>query len=247
MVKFKLMFNKDKETEYLNEMAAQGYAMTGFFAGFYTFDRCRPGEYVYQVDITEGMFRVNNDYREFMWEMGVEIVCIWGMWVILRKKAAEGPFVLYTDVESTIEHYEKIKKMFKIATILELSLIVVELVGAATMENKADIGMPLGFACLLAAFVVAFIREISRVEGILRELRERTGAESPGKERKGKGLPSGFLSLGLILNGIGCLIPRAEEGGWLSILQGPAKWMLHGLALVLVIAGLVFTMRQHGE
>ena len=33
MVKFKLMFNKDKETDYLNEMAKQGYAMTGFFAG----------------------------------------------------------------------------------------------------------------------------------------------------------------------------------------------------------------------
>ena len=111
MVKFRLYLNKDDETKYLNEMAAKGYAMpgprhpmTGFFAGFYSFEKCRPGEFIYQVDITEGMFRVTNDYREFMQEMGVEIVCLWGMWVILRKKAADGPFVLYTDVESTTEH-----------------------------------------------------------------------------------------------------------------------------------------------
>ena len=104
MVKFKLFINKGEETEYLNEMARKGYAMTGFALGFYTFESCRPGEYIYQVDITEGLFRVSGDYRDFMREMGVEIVCLWGPWVILRKRAEEGPFVLYTDVESSIEH-----------------------------------------------------------------------------------------------------------------------------------------------
>ena len=70
MVRFRLYANKDEETAYLNEMAARGYAMTGFFAGFYSFEKCRPGEFIYQVDITEGWFRVSSDYREFMQEMG---------------------------------------------------------------------------------------------------------------------------------------------------------------------------------
>lgn len=70
MVRFRLYYDKEMETEYLNEMSRQGYAMTGFFAGFYHFDRCAPGEYIYQVDLTEGLFRVSEDYREFMRELG---------------------------------------------------------------------------------------------------------------------------------------------------------------------------------
>lgn len=241
MVKFKLMFNKDKETEYLNEMAGKGCAMTGFCFGFYTFDRCTPGEYIYQVDITERPFQAGNEYREFMQEMGVEIICLWGPWVILRKRAAEGPFVLYTDVESTIEHYQKIKKMFKIATILEIICIAIELAGAAKAGNKADMALPLGAAFLLGAFVVAFLREIARVEGILRELRERMGMESPGRAWKGR--PSGFLSLGLILNAAGFLISEIECSGWMRMAQEPAEKVFHVLALIFMAVGLVFTIR----
>ncbi len=247
MVKFKLMFNKDKETDYLNEMAKQGYAMTGFFAGVYTFDSCRPGDYIYQVDITEGMFRVSNDYREFMQEMGVEIICLWGPWVILRKKAAEGPFVLYTDVESTIEHYQKIKKMFKIATIVEIMCIMTELISAVRMREESGMALPLGFACLMAVFPLAFFREIARVEGILRELRERIGMESARNAWTGIGRLSGFFSLGLILHAIGFLIPRMDGSGWLSMVQEPAKEAFHVLALIFMIVGLVLTMRGHRE
>ena len=124
-------------------MSRKGYAMTGFLAGFFRFEACRPGEYLYQVDLTEGFFRVKKDYREFMREMNVEIVCLWGPWVILRKKAVEGPFELYTDVESSIEHYERARWMFKIAAVLEIAAAVVELVCAANSQDKAVIGMSL--------------------------------------------------------------------------------------------------------
>lgn len=49
MIKFKLYFDKDAETKWLNQMAAEGWAMTGFFAGFYTFEKCEKGKYIYQV------------------------------------------------------------------------------------------------------------------------------------------------------------------------------------------------------
>ena len=38
-----------KEVFY-SEMADEGYAMTGFFAGFYIFEKCEPGEYSYKID-----------------------------------------------------------------------------------------------------------------------------------------------------------------------------------------------------
>ena len=86
MIKFRLYYDKDKETLWLNEMADQGYAMTGFFAGFYTFEKCEPGEYRYQVDFSEKLFALGTDYREFMKEMNIEIVQQWFFWIILPVK-----------------------------------------------------------------------------------------------------------------------------------------------------------------
>lgn len=96
MKKFRLYYDKDKETQWLNEMAAQGYAITSFFAGFYTFDTCTPGKYTYQVDFGDRLFGVTEDYREFMRENNIEIVQTWGFWILLRKLNADGPFQLYT-------------------------------------------------------------------------------------------------------------------------------------------------------
>ena len=47
--------------------------------------------------------------------------------IILRKRAADGPFELYTDPESMIEHYTKIRRMFKAVTILELVGFFIEI------------------------------------------------------------------------------------------------------------------------
>lgn len=121
MIKFRLYFDKDKETAWLNEMANQGYAMTGFFAGFYTFEECTPGKYIYQIDFGNRFFAVDENYREFMTDTGVEIVQPWGYWIILRKLAAEGDYV-----DSSIEHYTKILKMFKIGAIIEWLCFLLE-------------------------------------------------------------------------------------------------------------------------
>ena len=40
MTKYRYYFDTDKEAEWLNEMSRQGYALTGFCMGFYSFDRC---------------------------------------------------------------------------------------------------------------------------------------------------------------------------------------------------------------
>ena len=50
MIKYRFYLDKDAETAWLNQMAADGWAMKRFFAGFYDFETCENGEYVYQVD-----------------------------------------------------------------------------------------------------------------------------------------------------------------------------------------------------
>lgn len=128
MKKFRLYFDKDKEEEWLNEMSRQGWAMTEYFAGLYIFTSCEPGQYIYRIDMQGVPGRTpvwRNDYQEYIElveETGAEYVCRWGWWLIFRREAAKGEFALYTDTESQIALYKRIRWMFLFIGILELSL-----------------------------------------------------------------------------------------------------------------------------
>lgn len=115
MIRWKFTFDKDEEQEWLNEYARQGWAMTKFWLGVVTFVPCRPGEYIYQIDLLPGKGLLADDYEGyviFMDEMGVEVLQRWGRWVYLRKRAEDGPFEAYTDAESKAALYRRIRRMF---------------------------------------------------------------------------------------------------------------------------------------
>ena len=192
MIKFKLYFDKDKETQWLNEMSQKGWAMTGFFAGFYRFEPCEKGKYSYQIDFGNEFFSVSDDYREFMSDSDIEIIQSWGFWVFLRKLSSEGEFQLYTDVDSQIEHYKKIRNMFKAVTVLELICLFIELF-SASMTNSPLLW---SFVFLILAIIIAFFNITNRTNDIIHELTERkTGIEEP----RSKSI-SIFLIIGLLLN-----------------------------------------------
>lgn len=221
MVKFKLYLDKDRETKWLNEMAARGYAMEGFFAGFYQFAKCTPGEYIYQVDINGGLFRVSEDYRSFMEEMGIEITALWGFWVILRKKAADGGFQLYTDRESKIENYMKIRKMFKIVTIIELILFYIEVFGAAN-------GVAVGWAgiVVIGLLLIGCVRMALKTNQMIVELKNGDVMKSAQEKRK----ISGFMASGLLLNSCALVLQDSMSGYIVHVIQITAiLLMLFGL------------------
>ena len=193
MIKFRLYCDKDKETEWLNKMAEEGYAMTGFCAGFYQFEKCEPGKYVYQIDFGEKFFAVNENYREFMQETGVEIVQTWGYWIILRKLAKDGEFQLYTDVDSSIEHYTKIRTMFKVVSLIELVCFFMELVCAMEGNKWAIV-----FMFIIAALTVAVMNAAFKTNRIIAELKERKGEVSSCGLRNGKVSP--LVPCGMLLS-----------------------------------------------
>ena len=213
MTKFRLYFNKDKETTWLNNMAKEGYALTKFFAGFYTFEACEPGEYEYQIDFGDKMYAVTDDYREFMEENNVEIVCLWGYWVFLRKRASEGKFVLYTDVESSIEHYTKILKMFKVVTAIELICFIIETFAAMNGVAVGFFGM-----AIIGALTLALMNVILSTKKTLNELKERKG-ESINKSIAG-GNVSPTRIAGLSLNLCATALNNSSVSGpWVTIVQ----------------------------
>lgn len=130
MLKFKLYYDKDEEEAWLREMSAEGWAFKQFFLGFYTFEPCEPGEYNYQIDLLDHWSGKKADYAAFMADLGVEVIDQWWRWVYLRKKAADGSFEMYTDAESKINLYHKIKNFFLIFLIIEGLCFLMEFIAA---------------------------------------------------------------------------------------------------------------------
>ncbi len=224
MTKFRLYWDKDAETKWLNEMADEGFAITGFFAGFYKFEKTEKGKWRYQVDFGEKFGTVTEDYREFMNEAGIEIVQNWGYWVILRKLASEGEFELYTDVESSIEHYSKILTMFKVVFVIELICLFIEIFGAL---SGSEIGWV--FACIVGAFTFVILNAAVKTKNKILELKARQSGIDPEKDERQF---SPALMAGLLLNS--CALLMEHPGGLV-------KMILQILAIILMLVGIVQT------
>lgn len=224
MKKFRLYWDKDKETEWLNEMAAQGYALTSFFAGLYTFEECTPGKYTYQIDFSDKFFHISEDYREFMRENDIEILQTWGFWVMLRKRTLDGPFYLYTDIDSSIEHYTKIRNMFKGASILMIICFLIECWCAIVAP------ICILFVFIIGALMLVIMNAAFKTNRIIADLKEQKG-EPVNNSRN----PSPFLLTGLLLNS-GILI--------MSGISAYIKIPLQILAIALMVYGIIKTFSQ---
>ena len=202
--------------------------MTGFFAGFYRFEPCEKGKYTYQIDFGNEFFSVSDDYREFMSDSDIEIIQSWGFWVFLRKLSSEGEFQLYTDVDSQIEHYKKIRNMFKAVTVIELICLFIELF-SASMTNSPLLW---SFVFLILAIIIAFFNITNRTNDIIHELTERkTGIEEPRSRSI-----SIFLIIGLLLNSCVLMIKDSIP----SYIVCP----LQLIVIVLMLVGVYQTARK---
>ena len=100
----------EKEERWLNEMALQGWVLDGVGWCTYHFRRCEPGEYTVRLE----MRTYDESYVAFMEETGAEFVGRMMAWIYFRKKAADGAFDLYSDIDSRIAHLDRIGKMLTV-------------------------------------------------------------------------------------------------------------------------------------
>ncbi len=227
MKTFRLYWDKDKEIKWLNEMAEQGYAMTHFFAGLYIFEKCTPGEYTYQIDFGDKFSGVSHNYREFMKENNIEIVQTWGLWIILRKKSADGPFLLYTDIDSSIEHYTKIRNKLKIAAILELFCFIMECI--VTLYNPYMFPLVL----LIGYLMLVIMNAAFKTNRIIADLKEQKGEKVAVSKN-----PSPALIAGLLLNAVSCGLMAFDT-------PEPIKITFHIVAILLMIYGIIDTFSKN--
>lgn len=115
-------FKYEEEEKWINEKALNGQNLTDIGFCRYVFEDGEPGEYIYRLEMLEHFpnHYKSREYLLFLEETGVEFVGSILNWVYLRKKASEGPFEIYSDLDSKIKHYTRIINLVNWLILLQI-------------------------------------------------------------------------------------------------------------------------------
>ena len=140
----------DKEERWLNTMAQQGWVLDKVGFCRYEFVRCEPGAYTVRLEMREH----DEAYLSFMADTGAEYVGRMMKWIYFRKKTEDGPFELFSDLESRISYLDKMCRMLRGAGVANLLIGVV---------NTLNIAHPVTMVNLLLATLLMYA--LGRIEG----------------------------------------------------------------------------------
>ncbi len=120
---YKLLFvwNFEKEEQWLNEMAVEGWALVDVGFCRYIFEKSEPGEYTVRLE----MHSEGDSYIDFMKETGAEYIGRVFNWIYFRKKTEDGTFNIFSDIDSKIKHLDKIGKLLAMVGFLNLFIGVI--------------------------------------------------------------------------------------------------------------------------
>ena len=116
------LWEHEKEEKWLNEMSAAGFQLRGVGFCTYHFEEGTPGEYIYRLEMLENWPTNYKSvlYIKFLEETGVEHIGSLIRWVYFRKKADDGSFDIYSDVNSRITHYNRMLLLLGILALANL-------------------------------------------------------------------------------------------------------------------------------
>lgn len=137
----KAYWDYENEEKWINDMAQKGLLLDNYSWCKYTFQEGENGEYIYRIELMDN--RVDHPesqaYLKFLSESGVEHVASYMRWVYLRKRAVDGKFDIYTDINSKIKHYISINRMWMALGAAELAIGVGNLVIATSIFSSVEV------------------------------------------------------------------------------------------------------------
>jgi len=141
----------DKEEKWLNECSAKGLHLCDVGVFRYTFEEGVPGAYSHKLELLENWptHPESVAYIRFLEDTGVEMVGSILRWVYFRKKTEDGPFDLFSDIDSRIKHLNRIIFLFLPIMFLEFSAGISNLF-MQNSSNRFIGGLALFVGCLLA-------------------------------------------------------------------------------------------------
>lgn len=159
MKKFRMFYDKDAETTWLNKMCDEGYQLVSFKMGMYTFEQRDAGKYYYLVDLIDrGNFHLDV-YRDTLKKVGIEVIAHFGNYVYVRKLKKNGPFVISKSVEDQIAQYNRIGLVFIAMMLVEFVAGLAEFIGGILTKQP----LPFAIGLVLIILGIIFLRIVIRI------------------------------------------------------------------------------------
>ncbi|MEX1378257.1 MAG: DUF2812 domain-containing protein [Eubacteriales bacterium] len=161
----KLYWDYENEEKWLNKMAAKGMHMDGYSWGRYTFSEGEPGKYIYRLELLENLASSEESkaYIRFLEESGVEHVASYMRWVYLRKKAVDGEFEMYTDIESKMKHFKRVNTFWLTLAMAEIAIgcsnvaIAASNMSSDSASNLIGTNFIMGMLCIVLGLIFLLI------------------------------------------------------------------------------------------
>ncbi len=184
MYRFFSIGDYEKEEKWLNEQSARGLQFVDTNGIRYVFEDGSRGAYLYRLELLT--HRPNHPesaaYLRFLEETGIEHVGSFRSWVYLRKKASDGAFELYSDLDSKIAHCRRILRIGTGISFALLAGIAAELIVAGMQyygqPHIAGAGKMFHTPYFAAVvYLFALIGFVQLVVGPIRKMRKKLHAE----------------------------------------------------------------------
>ena len=113
----------EKEEQWLNAMAAEGWALSRVGWCTYHFERTEPGAYEVRLECR----KADDAYISFVQETGAVYLGRVVMWIYFRRRSELGPFELNGDLDSRIAQLNTISRFMLPIGLLNLSMGLINL------------------------------------------------------------------------------------------------------------------------
>lgn len=143
----------DKEEEWLENMAQNGWTLDSVGFCTYHFIKTEPGEYSVRLQYLP-IAEENGEYADLMEESGAERLGRMVQWVYYRKKSEDGSFELFSDLDSRIGHLKKIARLLLIITVMNIGVGII---------SSCNSSIHLGWINLLCAALLTY--GLGRIHG----------------------------------------------------------------------------------
>ncbi|MBQ8555169.1 MAG: DUF2812 domain-containing protein [Clostridia bacterium] len=103
----------EEEEIWLNSMSEQGWQLIRVKGLRYEFAYDATVRYIYRLEALERNVpeESNHEYITFVEETGAELIGHYLYWAYFRRNAAEGPFEMFSNVASRLEHMKRFEKL----------------------------------------------------------------------------------------------------------------------------------------
>jgi hypothetical protein len=100
----------EKQEKWLSVMAEKGLHLKNVGFGRFDFEEGEPGGYTYRMEWLSRRPGSGESvsYIHFLEESGAEYVASFKHWVYFRKRTEDGPFDLYSDLDSRLNHLKRL-------------------------------------------------------------------------------------------------------------------------------------------